>query len=209
MDKVCLIGCCVGTGYGSAMNVAKVTPGSTCAIWGLGAVGLCTALGCQYAKAKRIIAIDVNPEKFAAAAKFGFTEFINPKELDVPIDEYFQKQGGLDYTFECVGGTQMFTLQAAFNSLAPWGTCVLTGVTKAHQELSILPNKFLDGRTMCGATYGSLKSREAVQHLVELYLKGELKFDDLITGRYKIDDIPKCFDLLRQGKACRSLIIYD
>jgi len=208
LDLICLIGCCLGQGFGGVQHMAGVTPGSSCAIWGLGAIGLATALACKDAGAKRIIAIDTNADKFETAKKFGCNEFVNPKDLDIPVQHYFQNEGGLDYTFECVGGNQMVTLRAAFESLAPWGTCIFSGVTKAHVELSIKPNMFLDGRTIRGSTYGGLKSRTGVQNLVEKYLKGDFPLDTFVTGRYTIDDIPKCFDLLRQGKACRSIIIY-
>jgi S-(hydroxymethyl)glutathione dehydrogenase/alcohol dehydrogenase len=208
LDKICLIGCCLAQGFGAAQKMAGVTPGSSCAIFGLGAIGLATALGCRDAGAKRIIAIDTNPDKFEFAKKFGCNEFINPKDLDIPIQKYFQNQGGLDYTFECVGGNQMVTLRAAFESLAPWGTAIFSGVTKANVELSIKPNLFLDGRTIRGSSFGGYKSREGVQKLVEKYLAGDFSLDDFITGRFTVDDVPHCFELLRQGKACRSLIEY-
>ncbi len=93
LDKICLIGCCLAQGFGSAQKMAGVTPGSSCAIFGLGAIGLATALGCRDAGAKRIIAIDTNPDKFEFAAKFGCNEFLNPKDLDIPVQKYFQNQG--------------------------------------------------------------------------------------------------------------------
>lgn len=131
LDKLCLLGCGVPTGYGAAINTAKVEPGSSCAIWGLGAVGLAVGLGCKAAGATRIIGIDVNPDKFEqgfislrlipqlsvsvyfhfpninsfTAKTFGITEFVNPKDYDRPIQEVLVEltDGGLDYTFECVG----------------------------------------------------------------------------------------------------------
>jgi len=102
----------------------------------------------------------------------------------------------------------MVTLRAAFESLAPWGTAIFSGVTKSQVELSIKPNLFLDGRSIRGSSFGGLKSREGVQQLVEKYIAGKFPLDIFITGKFTIDDIPHCFDLLRQGKACRSLINY-
>lgn len=125
-DKACLLGCGVPTGYGAALNTAKVEPGSACAIWGLGAVGLAVAFGCKKAGAKRIIGVDINPSKFEygkfngfinvrlleklengsfSAKKFGVTEFINPKDYNKPIQDVLIEltDGGLDFTFECVG----------------------------------------------------------------------------------------------------------
>ncbi|KAG8235379.1 hypothetical protein J437_LFUL009238 [Ladona fulva] len=87
LDKVCLLGCGITTGYGAAVNVAKVEAGSSVAIWGLGAVGLAVAMGCRAAGAKRIIGVDVNPAKFEKGKTFGCTEFVNPKDYDKPIQQ--------------------------------------------------------------------------------------------------------------------------
>lgn len=108
LEKACLLGCGISTGYGAALNTAKVEKGSTCAIWGLGAVGLAVAFGCKTAGASRVIGIDVNADKFENAKKFGCTEFVNPKDHTRPIQEVLVEltDGGLDYTFECVGNVQ-------------------------------------------------------------------------------------------------------
>ncbi|KAM3594038.1 uncharacterized protein V6R79_001022 [Siganus canaliculatus] len=105
LDKVCLIGCGICTGYGAAVNTARVEPGSTCAVFGLGAVGLAAVMGCRAAGAKRIIAVDINPEKFEKAKVFGATEFVNPKDHDKPINEVLieMTEGGVDFSLECVG----------------------------------------------------------------------------------------------------------
>lgn len=90
------------------MNTAKVEPGSTCAVWGLGAVGLAVVMGCKTAGASRIIGIDLNSSKFEEAKKFGATECLNPNDFDKPIQEVLVQMtdGGLDYTFECVGNVK-------------------------------------------------------------------------------------------------------
>ena len=100
-----MIGCGIGTGYGAALNTARVRPGSTVAIWGLGAVGLAVAMGAKKAGAVRIIGIDVNPDKATIGRKFGITEFINPNDGDEPVEDVVKKSthGGVDYAFECCG----------------------------------------------------------------------------------------------------------
>lgn len=110
---MCLLGCGIPTGYGAVLNTAKVEPGSTCGVWGLGAVGLATLMGCKKAGASKIVGIDINPSKFEIAKKFGATEFINPKDFgDTPIQQVIvEKYGGFDYTFECVGN--IHTMRAA------------------------------------------------------------------------------------------------
>ncbi|XP_063764077.1 alcohol dehydrogenase 1-like isoform X2 [Eleginops maclovinus] len=105
LDKVCLIGCGICTGYGAAVNTAKVEPGSTCAVFGLGAVGLAAVMGCKAAGAKRIIAVDINPEKFEKAKVFGATDFANPTDHSKPISQVLSEMtdGGVDFSLECVG----------------------------------------------------------------------------------------------------------
>ncbi|XP_075465581.1 alcohol dehydrogenase 1-like [Ascaphus truei] len=109
LDKVCLIGCGFSTGYGSAVNTAKVEPGSTFAVFGLGGVSLSVIIGCKVAGAAKIIGVDINSHKFAKARELGATECINPKDNEDPIHEVLAKMtnGGVDYSFECVGGTDI------------------------------------------------------------------------------------------------------
>ncbi|XP_011502766.1 PREDICTED: alcohol dehydrogenase class-3-like [Ceratosolen solmsi marchali] len=148
LDKVCLLGCGVSTGYGAALNTAKVQPKSTCAIWGLGTVGLAVAFGCKTAGASRIIGIDINPIKFETAKRFGFTEFFNPKQYNKPIQDILIEltDGGLDYTFECVGNVE--SMRAALESCHKgWGISVIVGVAPAGHEISTRPFQLITGRT--------------------------------------------------------------
>ena len=118
----------MSTGYGAALNTANVEPGTNVAIWGLGAVGLAVANGCKQRGVKRIIGVDTNPEKFEVAKKFGCTEFINPKDYNKSIQEVLIEltDGGLDYTFECIGNVQ--TMRAALEACHKgWGTSVIIG----------------------------------------------------------------------------------
>uniref|UniRef100_A0A5F9CY33 Alcohol dehydrogenase class-3 n=1 Tax=Oryctolagus cuniculus TaxID=9986 RepID=A0A5F9CY33_RABIT len=109
LDKVCLLGCGISTGYGAALNTAKVEPGSTCAVFGLGGVGLAAIMGCKAAGASRIIAVDINKDKFARAKEFGATECINPQDFSKPIQEVLVEKtdGGVDYSFECIGNVKV------------------------------------------------------------------------------------------------------
>lgn len=110
LEKVCLLGCGITTGYGAALNTAKVEQGSTVAVFGLGGVGLGVIQGCVEAGATRIIGIDTNPAKFVKAMEFGATECINPKDHpDKPIQNHLVDvtDGGCDYTFECIGNVEV------------------------------------------------------------------------------------------------------
>ncbi|EZA47446.1 Alcohol dehydrogenase class-3 [Ooceraea biroi] len=200
LDKVCLLGCGVSTGYGAALNTAKVEPGSTCAIWGLGAVGLAAALGCKKSGASRIIGIDINTAKFELAKTFGCTEFVNPKDHDKPIQQVLieMTDGGLDYTFECVGNVN--TMRAALESCHKgWGTSVIVGVAAAGQEISTRPFQLVTGRVWKGTAFGGWKSKQSVPKLVEEYLSKELLLDEFITHNLPFEKINEGFALLHSG----------
>lgn len=202
LDKIGLLGCGISTGYGAIFNTAKVEPGSTVAVWGLGAVGLATIMGAKEAGAKQIVGIDINPEKFNSAKEFGATECVNPK--DYPADKPFQQvlvekyDGGFDYTFECIGnvGTMRCALEAAHKG---WGMSVIIGVAGAGQEISTRPFQLVTGRTWKGTAFGGWKSRDTVPELVEKYLNNKLKVDEFVTHNVKLDEINKAFDLMHDG----------
>ena len=208
LDKVCLLSCGVSTGYGAAVNTAKVKPGSSCAIWGLGALGLAAVLGCKNSGASRIIAIDTNSDKFKIAKELGATEFINPKDIKKPIQEYLRDitEGlGVDYTFEAIGNAQV--MKQAFESAAiGYGVCVLIGVAPSNQEMNLLPLDFQFGRTLKGTFFGCYKSVDAIPKLVEDYLAGKMNIDCFVTHEMGLEKINEAFDLMIQGKSIRSII---
>ncbi|KAK9507551.1 hypothetical protein O3M35_007380 [Rhynocoris fuscipes] len=210
LNKICLLGCGVPTGYGAALNTAKVEPNSTCAIWGLGAVGLAVAMGCAAAGAKRIIGIDINQAKFETAKKFGVTECINPKDFTKPIQEVLIEltDGGLDYTFECVGNVA--TMRAALESCHKgWGVSTIVGVAAAGQEISTRPFQLVTGRTWKGTAFGGWKSRDSVPELVETYLNGKLDLDNFVTNNLPFSEINQGFELLHSGKSLRTVLAYE
>lgn len=146
LDKVCLLGCGITTGYGAVTNTAKVEAGSTVAVFGLGGVGLSAIQGAKAVGAKRIIALDINPAKYAIAKKFGATECINPKDYDKPIQQVLVEMtdGGVDYSFECVGnvGLMRAALEACHKG---WGVSTIIGVAGAGQEISTRPFQLVTG----------------------------------------------------------------
>ncbi|KAK0077765.1 hypothetical protein PV326_009841, partial [Microctonus aethiopoides] len=200
-DKVCLLGCGVSTGYGAALNTAKVEPGSTCAIWGLGSVGVAVALGCKAAGASRIIGIDIDDSKFEKAKIFGCTEFINPKKQDRRIQDVLieMTDGGLDYTFECVGNVE--TMRAALESCHKgWGTSIIVGVAAAGKEISTRPFQLVTGRVWKGSAFGGWKSKDSVPMLVDEYQKKKLMLDEFVTHEMPFEKINEGFELLHSGK---------
>lgn len=207
LDKVCLLGCGIPTGYGAALNTAGVEPGSTCAIWGLGAVGLAVIMGCKTAGASRIIGIDINPSKFEVAKQFGATEFVNPKDVTGSFQDHLVQltDGGLDYTFECIGN--VVTMRQALESAHKgWGVSVIIGVAGAGQEISTRPFQLVTGRTWKGTAFGGYKSVESVPKLVEEYLSGSFKIDEFITHQMDLAKINEAFDLMHKGESIRSIV---
>jgi S-(hydroxymethyl)glutathione dehydrogenase/alcohol dehydrogenase len=209
LEKVCLLGCGIPTGYGAAVNTAGVEEGSVVAIWGLGAVGLAVIAGCKDSKAKTIIGIDINESKFDVAKSFGATDFVNPKNL--PAGKTIQEHlfdnfdGGPDYTFECIGN--VVTMRQALESAHKgWGVSVIIGVAGAGQEIATRPFQLVTGRVWKGTAFGGYKSVESVPKLVDRYLAGSFKIDEFITHNVALDKINEAFDLMNEGKSIRTIV---
>ncbi|KAK6494038.1 alcohol dehydrogenase class-3-like isoform X1 [Huso huso] len=200
LDKVCLLGCGISTGYGAALNTAKVEPGSSCAVFGLGAVGLATVMGCKAAGASRIIAVDINKDKFIKAKEFGANEFVNPNDYSKPIQEVLIEltKGGVDYSFECVGSVTV--MRAALEACQRgWGTSVVVGYTNVA-DMSTRPLQLIYGRTWKGTYFGGWKSVESVPTLVNDYMAKKIKLDEFITHTLPLDRVNEAFDLMTSGK---------
>ncbi|XP_072164916.1 alcohol dehydrogenase class-3-like [Diadema setosum] len=207
LDKVCLLGCGITTGYGAARITANVDKGSTCAVWGIGCVGLAVIMGCKAAEASRIIAIDINPSKEKIARDFGATEFVNPKAMDKPIQQVLSEMtdGGLDFTFECIGN--IHTMRQALESCHKgWGVSTIIGVAAAGQEISTRPFQLVTGRVWKGSAFGGFKSRDGVPQLVEDYLAGTVKVDEFVTHTMGLDKISEAFQLMHDGLSIRSVV---
>ncbi|KAL5506857.1 hypothetical protein EMCRGX_G008607 [Ephydatia muelleri] len=209
LDKVCLLGCGIPTGYGAVLNTAQVEKGSTVAVWGCGAVGLAVIMGAKEAGASRIIAVDINPEKWPIAQQFGATEFFNPQDHQRPSQEVLVQMtdGGLDYTFECIGNVQ--TMRAALEACHKgWGVSTIIGVAAAGKEISTRPFQLVTGRVWKGTAFGGWKSRDSVPKLVEQYLGGNLKIDEFVSHTMSLADINNAFELMHLGKSIRSVVLY-
>ncbi|XP_063314654.1 alcohol dehydrogenase 1-like [Pelobates fuscus] len=209
LDNVSLFGCGFTTGYGAALNTAKVHPGSTCAVFGLGCVGLAALMGCKAAGASRIIGVDINKDKFDLAKELGATECINTKDYDKPIEQVLQEQtgGGLDYVFECIGNTK--TMVAAIKSSHfAFGTTVIVGVSDINETITIDPMVFLTGRKMTSSILGGLRVKDDIPKLVTAYMEKKVDVDKLVTHRLPFEEINKGFDLLQSGKSIRTVLLF-
>ncbi|HPF57493.1 MAG TPA: S-(hydroxymethyl)glutathione dehydrogenase/class III alcohol dehydrogenase [Candidatus Competibacteraceae bacterium] len=209
LDKVCLLGCGVTTGIGAVLNTAKVEPGSTVAVFGLGGIGLSVIQGAVMAQAGRIIAIDTNPEKFAMATALGATDTLNPADLSAGTVEAIQEMtnGGVDYSFECIGNVNVMR-QALECCHMGWGVSTIIGVAGAGQEIRTRPFQLVTGRTWKGTAFGGVKGRTQLPGYVENYLQGKIELDRMVTHTLPLEQINTAFDLMHEGKSIRSVILF-
>ena len=192
------------------VNTARVEPGSTVAVFGLGGIGLNVLQGARLVGADRIIGVDLNPGREAMARKFGMTDFVNPdvvgrdKVVQAIID---MTNGGVDYSFECIGNvhTMRQALECAHKG---WGESVIIGVAPAGAEIATRPFQLVTGRTWRGTAFGGARGRTDVPKIVDWYMDGKINIDDLITHTMPLDDINRGFDLMHAGESIRSVVLY-
>ena len=209
LDKVCLLGCGVTTGIGAALNTAKVEPGSTVAVFGLGGIGLSVIQGAVMAQAGRIIAVDTNPAKFAMATALGATDTLNPAASGGNVVEAIQEMtnGGVDYSFECIGNVEVMR-QALECCHMGWGVATIIGVAGAGQEIRTRPFQLVTGRTWKGTAFGGVKGRTQLPGYVEQYLHGQIELDRMVTHTLPLEQINTAFDLMHEGQSIRSVILF-
>jgi S-(hydroxymethyl)glutathione dehydrogenase/alcohol dehydrogenase len=209
-EQVCLLGCGVTTGIGAVHNTAKVQPGDTVAVFGLGGIGLAVIQGARQAKAGRIIAIDTNSDKFPMAKDMGATDFVNPKEHDKPIQQVIVEMTGwgVDHSFECIGNVNVMraALECAHRG---WGQSIIIGVAGAGQEISTRPFQLVTGRKWMGTAFGGVKGRSQLPGMVEQAMSGEIQLAPFVTHTLPLERINEAFELMHAGKSIRSVIHYD
>ena len=208
-EHVCLLGCGVTTGIGAVHNTAKVQPGDSVAVFGLGGIGLAVIQGARQAQAGRIIAVDTNPSKFPLAQQMGATDCVNPKDHDKPIQQVIVEMTGwgVDHSFECIGNVNVMraALECAHRG---WGQSVIIGVAGAGQEISTRPFQLVTGRTWKGTAFGGVKGRSQLPGMVEQAMRGEIDLDPFVTHTLPLDRINEAFDLMHEGKSIRTVIHY-
>jgi S-(hydroxymethyl)glutathione dehydrogenase/alcohol dehydrogenase len=207
LEKVCLLGCGVTTGIGAVHNAAKVKPGDTVAVFGLGGIGLAVVQGAAQARAGRIIAVDTNAAKFPLAKEMGATDFVNPKDHAKPVQDVIVEMtdGGVDFSFECIGNVDV--MRAALECCHKgWGESVIIGVAGAGQEIRTRPFQLVTGRVWRGTAFGGVKGRTQLPGMVQQAMRGEIRLDPFITHTLPLDRINEAFDLMHEGKSIRTVI---
>ena len=175
---------------------------SSVAVFGLGGVGLSVIQGCVMSGCSRILAVDINPMKFAMAKKLGATECVNPMaegNRDRPIQDVIVELtgGGVDYSFECIG--LPLTMRAALECTHKgWGESCIIGVAASGQEISTRPFQLVTGRVWRGSAFGGTKGRSGVPVLVQEFLDKKLKIKDMITDVVPLSKINTAFALMKQ-----------
>jgi len=208
-DKICYIGCGVTTGVGAVINTAKVRPGSTVVVFGLGGIGLNVIQGSRMVGATMIVGIDVNPAREALARKLGMTHFVNPRTVKGDLVAHLVEltNGGADNSFECIGNVE--TMRQALECCHKgWGESTIIGVAPAGAEIATRPFQLVTGRVWRGTAFGGAKGRTDVPRIVDWYMSGKLDIDDLITHTLPLEKINEAFDLMHEGKSIRSVVMF-
>jgi S-(hydroxymethyl)glutathione dehydrogenase/alcohol dehydrogenase len=208
LDKVCLLGCGITTGIGAVLNTAKVHPGATVAVFGLGGVGLSVVQGAVMAGAGRIIAIDVNPKKFPMARQLGATDCLDASAVGSVAEAVVEMtDGGVDFSFECIGDIEVMG-QALACAHKGWGQSIVIGVAGAGEEIHARPFLLVTGRVWRGTAFGGTRGRTQLPRYVDWYMSGRIKVDELVTHTMPLADINRAFDLMREGRSIRSVVTF-
>lgn len=208
MEVAALVGCSVMTGVGAVTNTVKLPVGSTVAVVGCGGVGLNIIQGAKLAGASRIIAVDMLENKLAAAREFGATDVVDASSGDAVAAVQALTSGGVDFAFEAIG--LMKTAQQCWEMVKRGGTAVVVGMLPLAETLT-LPNagtSFLGEKGIIGSYYGSTRQTYDMPWLMELYRQKRIKIDELITRRYKLDQINEAYEALKNGEVNRSVIVF-
>jgi S-(hydroxymethyl)glutathione dehydrogenase/alcohol dehydrogenase len=207
LDRAALLGCAVITGTGAVFRTAQVPAGSLVAVVGCGGIGLATINGAAIAGALRIIAIDNVPGKLELARKFGATDVLLATEGDVVAKVAEMTQGGVEYSFECIGNPA--TAEQCFRMLQPGGTATIVGLFPPGVKVSLEGCEFFLEKKVRGTALGSARMREDIPRLVELYMQGRLNLDDLVSRRIALEEINEGFDAMTRGEVARSVVLFE
>jgi S-(hydroxymethyl)glutathione dehydrogenase / alcohol dehydrogenase len=207
LDVICTLACGATTGLGAALYIAKVEPGTTCVVFGAGLVGLGAVAGARLAGAERIIAVDLSEDRLQHAQEQGATHTLSGGP-DVVAEILEMTDGfGADYTFEATGIVGVMR-QAVESARMGWGQCVIAGVAGRGEVLEVVPRFLITGRRIAGASFGGAKGRDRVPELVDLFMRGELDLDSLVTNRVSLDGVNDAFEAMERQEGIRTVITF-
>jgi Zn-dependent alcohol dehydrogenase len=206
LDTICLIGCGVTTGVGAALNTAGVRPGTTVAVLGCGGVGLSVVQGARIAGAKTIVAVDPVAARRELALMLGATHAVDPRGEDSTRAVKKIVPGGVHYAFEVIGRPE--TMAQAFAMVRPSGLAVVVGVTAPGDSVSIRAGGFQQQKAIIGSAYGSAVPQRDFPRFIELYRKGELRLEPMISARIALEEVNDALAALARGEGARSVISF-
>ena len=209
-SSACLVGCGVTGGFNAAVSRAKVTPGSSVLVIGVGGVGMNTVQGAKTAGASTIIAADIFDHKLEWAKIFGATHIINAEQADI-VEAVMEITGGtgVDFAFEAI--SRPHTIAQAYEATARLGTIVVIGLTPSHfDSLPISPlSLVLTQKTLMGTLYGTSNALVEIPKLLRMYRQGQLKLDELVTKIYPLEQINQGYADMETGKNIRGVVVFD
>ena len=203
-----LLACGVITGYGAAVNTAQVTAGSTVVVIGTGGVGLNAVQGAAVAGARRIMAVDLLESKLAAALTFGATDVINASETDAVVAVRDLTSGRrADFVLVTVGSGA--AIEQGLQMVRHGGTVVIAGIPSITSRVALSVRDFvITGGRLLGSFMGSTRLQVDIPKLIEHYQRGNLLLDELITGRYPLEQINEAIESMERGEALRNVIVF-
>ena len=205
LDKAALFGCAILTGVGAVLNTARVAPGQSVAVFGLGGVGLSAVMGAKLAGANPIVAVDPVPQKLELACTLGAHHAIDPKSCDVAARIAELTSGGVDFAFEAVGSAAV--LATAYASARRGGSAISVGLPHPNQQLSIQAVSLVgQEKTLRGSYMGSAVPKRDIPRFIALYQDGRLPVDALLSSPLRFDEINAGFDRLAAGAAVRQIL---
>ena len=205
LDEAALFGCAVLTGVGAVINTAKVPAGTTVAVVGLGGVGLSSILGAVASGASRVVAVDLSDEKLGLARQLGATDTFNAGSPDAANEIREAVKGGVEYAFEMAGSVR--ALDLAYKITRRGGTTVTAGLPPPSHTLALSPvNLVAEERTLKGSYIGTCVPVRDLPRYVDLYRRGKLPVDRLMSKHLRLEEINEGFDLLAQGKVVRQVV---
>ena len=209
LETVCYIGCGVTTGIGAVLFTAKVEVGASVVVFGLGGIGLNVIEGARMAGARQIVGVDINPRREALGREFGMTDFVDPGHIEGDLVAHLVALtgGGADYSFECIGKVEVMR-QALECCHKGWGVSTIVGVAGAGEEIATRPFQLVTCRRWQGTAFGGARARTDVPRIVDWYMDGRIRIDDLITHTLPFERINDAFDLMERGESIRSVVTY-
>jgi alcohol dehydrogenase len=207
LEEAALFGCAVLTGVGAVINTAKVSAGSSVAVIGLGGVGLSSLLGAVAVGARRIVAVDLSNDKLGLARQLGATDTFNPGQAGA-IEEIKQTTGGgVEFAFEMAGSVR--AMELAYKITRRGGTTVTAGLPPPDHTFALPQvNLVAEERTVKGSYIGTCVPSRDLPRYIELYKRGRLPIDRLMSGRLKLEEVNLGFDRLHEGKAVRQVVTF-